>query len=305
VIYLFAGRNLKAADPGGTSDPFVTAEIVGQKTKVTSKIIKKTVNPVWNEVKVLPCPSKDSQLVLAVFDKDPIFNDFLGDLKVNLGTWPSKRTWEKLSTQGEIQIKLVHKKETPDQIDVKKLGKPSTYETNLKNAMKNAVVAKSFKEAAGLVDQLPNNSIEYIEDDEEFVGLVIKSLQNIAMRPELMKDYASIFLLIPNFSKPEFLKNGGEKALLDIIPLSKNYEDNSKFVSNYFNILAESSSIFQYASVDIIRSLVKLSISSVERNPNDNKLFGNATKLINSLKNEHPTAFDPNTVNELQRVKLQ
>ena len=45
-------RVTRAADRGGTSDPYVKLSLAGQQHK--SKTIKKTLDPVWNEHFALP-----------------------------------------------------------------------------------------------------------------------------------------------------------------------------------------------------------------------------------------------------------
>ena len=52
VVTLKAGRGLKAADRGGKSDPYAKMKL--NDHAVESKVIKKTVNPVWDQTFVFP-----------------------------------------------------------------------------------------------------------------------------------------------------------------------------------------------------------------------------------------------------------
>lgn len=78
------GNDLVAADSGGTSDPYVVVTRLipgktpgeGQKLGKT-KVVKKTVNPVWNDELVIPAHVGESY-VLSCFDKDVLKDDSLG-----------------------------------------------------------------------------------------------------------------------------------------------------------------------------------------------------------------------------------
>ena len=53
-VKVIAARNLKAADHGGTSDPYVTISlgkhIEAKHAPHKTRTVKKTINPVWEEV---------------------------------------------------------------------------------------------------------------------------------------------------------------------------------------------------------------------------------------------------------------
>ena len=71
-VRLARGVGLLAADKGGTSDPYVVLQL--GKTKHKSKVIKKTLDPEWNEtfdfVKLSLRELVESQLLLHAFDYD-------------------------------------------------------------------------------------------------------------------------------------------------------------------------------------------------------------------------------------------
>jgi len=90
-IYLEKCFGLKAADLGGTSDPYCEVYVDGMQRGVwtpffpckTSKIINKELNPVWNEIISFPSFESytgESILVnIRVYDHDLFGKDFLGE----------------------------------------------------------------------------------------------------------------------------------------------------------------------------------------------------------------------------------
>ncbi|KAI9188952.1 phosphatidylserine decarboxylase [Blastocladiella emersonii ATCC 22665] len=78
VIQIIRGRGLAAKDPNGFSDPFVIVEFGATKAK--TKVIKKSLNPDWDEVITFPLPTPvPLSLKLTVWDHDIMRpNDFLG-----------------------------------------------------------------------------------------------------------------------------------------------------------------------------------------------------------------------------------
>ena len=106
-IMLKRGVGLKAADFNGKSDPYVIVRTGGMEKK--SKVIQKTLDPVWNESIEFYGDLNDfiaTGLTLRVFDKDTFTRDDpLGDARVSLEEMRSKiflDYMEKLPTQGSI-----------------------------------------------------------------------------------------------------------------------------------------------------------------------------------------------------------
>jgi hypothetical protein len=105
-VDVIQAKNLPIADfnyltSGGTSDPFVRLRLRGHKDKVT-KVIKKTLNPVWRERLILS-PVLESHLAMEVVvedhDKLSISNDFLGKIYLPLKDFVTKKPtlkWYKL-----------------------------------------------------------------------------------------------------------------------------------------------------------------------------------------------------------------
>nr|KAF6287158.1 multiple C2 and transmembrane domain containing 2 [Pipistrellus kuhlii] len=93
TIHLKEGRNLVIRDRCGTSDPYVKFKLNG-KTLYKSKVIYKNLNPVWDEMVVLPIQSLDQKLRLKVYDRDLTTSDFMGSAFVNLSELELNRTTE-------------------------------------------------------------------------------------------------------------------------------------------------------------------------------------------------------------------
>ncbi|KAB0347464.1 hypothetical protein FD754_012321 [Muntiacus muntjak] len=77
----------------GTSDPYVKFKLNG-KTLYKSKVIYKNLNPVWDEIVVLPIQSLDQKLRVKVYDRDLTTSDFMGSAFVILSDLELNRTTE-------------------------------------------------------------------------------------------------------------------------------------------------------------------------------------------------------------------
>ncbi|XP_023599913.1 multiple C2 and transmembrane domain-containing protein 2 isoform X2 [Myotis lucifugus] len=93
TIHLKEGRNLVIRDRCGTSDPYVKFKLNG-KTLYKSKVIYKNLNPVWDEIVVLPIQSLDQKLRVKVYDRDLTTSDFMGSAFVVLSELELNRTTE-------------------------------------------------------------------------------------------------------------------------------------------------------------------------------------------------------------------
>jgi len=72
-ILLISGENLLSKDFNGKSDPYVIFK--QGHCKVKSKVIKKTLNPTWNEKLEIGISDLSKELEIEVFDKDIITRD--------------------------------------------------------------------------------------------------------------------------------------------------------------------------------------------------------------------------------------
>merc|ERR1712050_260516 len=81
-ITILSARGLRDADflPGaGKCDPYAIVEIEGKpETKLVTHTVTNTNNPVWNFEAVMPGYVLGDTIVISVFDKDPLKDDFLG-----------------------------------------------------------------------------------------------------------------------------------------------------------------------------------------------------------------------------------
>eukprot|EP01130_Rhizamoeba_saxonica_P000621 TRINITY_DN1057_c0_g1_i6.p1 TRINITY_DN1057_c0_g1~~TRINITY_DN1057_c0_g1_i6.p1 ORF type:complete len:509 (-),score=101.51 TRINITY_DN1057_c0_g1_i6:530-2056(-) len=126
VVHIMQARNLVSADLGATSDPYVTAHIGGRsKSKVTTKVKKKTLNPVWDEIFQINVLPNDETIVFYVKDKDfGLKSDPLGNLEIDLDTIKKSRPkhgWYKLNDigHGELYISLSWKKKLAHHISMR------------------------------------------------------------------------------------------------------------------------------------------------------------------------------------------
>jgi stromal membrane-associated protein len=82
AVVMKSGRNLPSMDLNGKSDPYVKLKIGDQKRK--TKIVKKTLNPDWNENMMLHCNLADSMRI-TVMDWDKFSaNDLIADRTLSL-----------------------------------------------------------------------------------------------------------------------------------------------------------------------------------------------------------------------------
>lgn len=88
VVEVIEARGIKAADRGGTSDPFATVSFGGGDARLKSqktKTIYKTLEPVWNETFVQSLDTHPEEIFVDIFDYDLVgMNDFLGRAKVQI-----------------------------------------------------------------------------------------------------------------------------------------------------------------------------------------------------------------------------
>ncbi|KAK7822166.1 hypothetical protein U0070_000730 [Myodes glareolus] len=91
-VLALAGDNM-CGFGAGTSDPYVKFKLNG-KTLYKSKVIYKNLNPVWDEIVVLPIQSLDQKLRVKVYDRDLTTSDFMGSAFVVLRDLELNRTTE-------------------------------------------------------------------------------------------------------------------------------------------------------------------------------------------------------------------
>ncbi|CAA7407157.1 unnamed protein product [Spirodela intermedia] len=80
-VHIIEARNLPPTDPNGLSDPYVKLQLGKYRWK--SRVIKKCLNPLWDEEFSFRVDDLSEELTLSVMDEDKYFNDdFVGQIKV-------------------------------------------------------------------------------------------------------------------------------------------------------------------------------------------------------------------------------
>lgn len=80
-VKVIEARNLPAMDLNGFSDPYVRLQV--GRNRFRTKVVKKCLNPSWNEEFGFWVEDLSEELAIYVLDEDKYFNDdFLGQLKV-------------------------------------------------------------------------------------------------------------------------------------------------------------------------------------------------------------------------------
>ncbi|KAF0909551.1 hypothetical protein E2562_037185 [Oryza meyeriana var. granulata] len=82
-VHVIEARNLRAMDSNGFSDPYVKLQLGKQRFK--TKVVKKNLNPTWDQEFSFSVGDVRDVLKLYVYDEDMIgIDDFLGQVKVPL-----------------------------------------------------------------------------------------------------------------------------------------------------------------------------------------------------------------------------
>jgi len=123
VLYctLIEGRNLAAMDGGVSSDPYCQVKASFNKQAFKTKVVKKTLNPKWDQQFSFYVSAPTGNILIKVWDKDTLFDDKLGELTIPveqlkngeaLDQWftlegePKKKKGAHSSHKGEIHVKL-------------------------------------------------------------------------------------------------------------------------------------------------------------------------------------------------------
>jgi hypothetical protein len=111
-VRIVEARNLPNTETFGKPDPYVVVEVENsnQKTSVAAS----TVNPKWDEVfKFVVADPDSSQLVLKLWNKNLISDDYMGEYKMSLSGLEKgnvKDQWcllQQCKTNGEIHVRLL------------------------------------------------------------------------------------------------------------------------------------------------------------------------------------------------------
>ncbi|XP_078176898.1 C2 domain-containing protein At1g53590-like isoform X3 [Carex rostrata] len=107
-LELMEGADMKPSDPNGLADPYVKGQLGAYRFQ--TKIHKKTLAPKWLEEFLIPITSWDAQnlLSLQVRDKDPIFDDLLGDCCININELRGGQRHDKWISLKNIKMGRIH-----------------------------------------------------------------------------------------------------------------------------------------------------------------------------------------------------
>ncbi|KAJ7946465.1 C2 and GRAM domain-containing protein [Quillaja saponaria] len=163
VVRVIGARKLPAMDLNGLSNPYVRLKLGKQKFR--SKVVKKNLNPQWEEEFSFQVDDLKDQLVISVMDEDKYFNDdFMGRLKLpvslifdseskSLGTaWYSLRPKKKKSKNkdcGQIHLSIHF------------LEKKSVREMK-----SNGDQVSDLRKQADVTFESPSRSIDFLEQPE-------------------------------------------------------------------------------------------------------------------------------------------
>ena len=111
-VTLVSASGLRAADFGGTSDPFAVVTL--DDVKFTSETIKKTLNPEWNEEFLFQVADIGSLLHVTVFDRDRFHEaEHLGSVAVQLVQIPDLIRQHRLELE-KAEKELTKQRETEE-----------------------------------------------------------------------------------------------------------------------------------------------------------------------------------------------
>ncbi|KAK3152854.1 hypothetical protein QOZ80_2BG0164400 [Eleusine coracana subsp. coracana] len=179
-VEILEGVEMKPSDPNGRSDPYVKGNLGPYRFQ--TKIHKKTLHPKWFEEFRIPITSWEAinLLSLQVRDKDPIFDDALGDCSLSINKLRGGQRhdmWMPLKNikTGRIHIAVTvledENEKVPDDEDEQcgtpKAGKASTPRSSSSSRPNNE--SESSEEFRNMTDEYEPVDIEGLEKAEVWV----------------------------------------------------------------------------------------------------------------------------------------
>ncbi|EPS61881.1 hypothetical protein M569_12912 [Genlisea aurea] len=83
LVSIIEAKNIPALDPNGFCDPYVKLKLGRQRFK--SKVVKKCLNPSWNEDATFKVDDLNKKLKISVLDENYFSDDCIGWIKVSIG----------------------------------------------------------------------------------------------------------------------------------------------------------------------------------------------------------------------------
>ncbi|OIW13880.1 hypothetical protein TanjilG_31769 [Lupinus angustifolius] len=105
VVRVIEAKNLPPMDHNGFSDPYVRLQIGKQRFR--TKVIKKCLNPKWDEEFSFSVDDPNEELVVTVMDEDKLFDELVGQFEVPMSLVFDKETksigtaWYALQTKSK------------------------------------------------------------------------------------------------------------------------------------------------------------------------------------------------------------
>ena len=176
---VLSGKGLLAADRSGTSDPYVRLSLGLMKTRTfTTKVMKRTLNPVWDETfnVRLDSYSADDKLEMECFDYDVLgSDDSLGKCTISLGSIATDQEfteWCSLTqdsgSHGQIEVRY------------KLQSDPDLPVTNTDRKSVNDMIAPNTLSAA------EDEELRQLEDARERMALNSCSLFRLVRHPLML-----------------------------------------------------------------------------------------------------------------------
>ena len=232
---VICAQDLLAADRGGTSDPYLTVKIgTEMKDAPKTKVITKTLNPVWNETFQLSIDSSifDQGLTMECFDSDLIgSDDSLGKVVVNLATLTvgqDTTRWYDLihdsgDQQGRVQVtyKLVPQEENQN-INALPFDLASQVPLAVENATENIMNVKDLN----IGESAEAEASRQLEEARERMVLHSCSLFRLVIHPAILPsskevDMEKVFL------RKKTIEHAQDTAVIEIRVAMR--EGDSKF----------------------------------------------------------------------------
>ncbi|XP_073720754.1 uncharacterized protein [Misgurnus anguillicaudatus] len=116
TVNIIKGRNLKAMDIGGTSDPYVKVWLMHKDKRVEKKktvTIKRCLNPVFNESFPFDVPAhvlRETTIIITVMDKDRLSrNDVIGKIYLSWKSGPAEvKHWKDMLSRPRTNVAQWH-----------------------------------------------------------------------------------------------------------------------------------------------------------------------------------------------------
>eukprot|EP01121_Diplochlamys_sp_Union-15-3_P012936 TRINITY_DN3946_c0_g2_i1.p1 TRINITY_DN3946_c0_g2~~TRINITY_DN3946_c0_g2_i1.p1 ORF type:complete len:356 (-),score=57.55 TRINITY_DN3946_c0_g2_i1:45-1085(-) len=110
ALTLLQGRDLKAADVGGTSDPYCVVFLNNEKKKKKTLVRQSTLSPIWNHRFVFSSSNPSSDVLnIRLYDKDMLIDQDIGLIKIpvsSIGEEGGVKWFKVEKGTGQIRIKF-------------------------------------------------------------------------------------------------------------------------------------------------------------------------------------------------------